>query len=106
MKRVFRFIKANKEMVSPLLLMTIGVVALIVCFFYLDSFEESRVFEELKGIIRIVVALATAAVSIAFPGLLVLGKNPETKANRALSPEISASGALAVFVIVYLFNPI
>lgn len=54
-------------------------------------------------LIRIIEALSAAAISIALPGALEI-INP--KSTEKVTPNIKASGALAVFVIVYLINPI
>lgn len=57
------------------------------------------------GAHRVIIAMAAAAVSIALPGILTIGKPPEIRATE-INPQINAGGALAVFVIVYLFNPV
>lgn len=69
-------------------------------------------------VFRLISALAASAISISLPGMLQIKftkKNdgtmaridtsePSTLADQA--PTITASGAIAVFVLVYLFNPI
>ena len=95
--------KPSKHIIPELLVVILGVATLCLCFYYLK--REDEVFKDLTGIIRVVVALATSAVSISLPGFI----NLETfKASQTdtLWPKIKAGGALAVFVIVYLFNPI
>lgn len=70
---------------------------------------------------RVLTALAASAISISIPGMLSInyhqdgaqtlsmeeeksGKKPMTLAEK--EPTITASGAIAVFVLVYMFNPI
>ena len=70
---------------------------------------------------RVLTALAAASISISIPGMLEIRyvkendemkalTNTEGKSNPATlaekEPTITASGAIAVFVLVYLFNPI
>lgn len=85
------------KLTKQIVLIAIGLLVLIV-------FQIIEKSEELKGITRIIVALASAAVSIALPGSI----NIETEENKKdkMWPRIKATGALAVFVLVYLFNPI
>ena len=56
------------------------------------------------GVHRIIIALAAAAVSIGLPGMISIGK-PEASV-KTLPTNLKATGALAVFIIVYLFNPV
>ncbi|MDO5977588.1 hypothetical protein [Flavivirga spongiicola] len=71
---------------------------------------------------RVLTALAAASISISIPGMISLNSrpdgNPITRLNAQgasepnpmslleKEPTISASGAIAVFVLVYLFNPL
>ena len=82
----------------------IGGLVLWSCFEYLKDCNKE--FEELTGIIRVVVALATAAVSIVLPDVIELETFLRDGKQDSLWPKIKAGGALAVFVLVYLFNPI
>nr|WP_299344209.1 hypothetical protein [Allomuricauda sp.] len=84
--------------------------------------EDTDTF--LGWVFRLISALAASAISISIPGMLEIRytqnkggsglemlRNPETQepepANLAeREPTITASGAIAVFVLVYLFNPI
>ncbi|MBX2827986.1 MAG: hypothetical protein KTR22_07475 [Flavobacteriaceae bacterium] len=93
-------LKPAKEIIPNIIMVVLGVFVMTLCFFHLDSVD--RVFKELTGIIRVIVALAAACISIALPGFVEL----ETKSESRNAPLIKAGGALAVFVIVYLFNPI
>lgn len=93
--------KNAKEVLPPVLMAIFGIATMYSCFQFLKG-SEGELFKELSGIIRVIVALAAAAISIALPGLLEIG-NPSTTRT---APNIKASGALAVFVLVYLFNPI
>lgn len=74
-------------------------------------------------VFRLISALAASAVSISLPGMLEIRfnkkkdgsmeiiqnqvtKEPEPSSLADKEPTITASGAIAVFVLVYLFNPI
>ncbi|MBV7268468.1 hypothetical protein [Winogradskyella luteola] len=71
---------------------------------------------------RVLTALAAASISISIPGMISLNHKPDgnqlmrtnadgseepnTMSLLEKEPTISASGAIAVFVLVYLFNPL
>ncbi|GAB5400500.1 MAG: hypothetical protein Aureis2KO_20850 [Aureisphaera sp.] len=93
-------LKPAKEIVPNLIMVILGVIVMVLCFFHLDS--EGKIFDNLTGLIRVIIALAAASISIALPGFVQL----KTSEQSGTAPLISAGGALAVFVIVYLFNPI
>ena len=72
-------------------------------------------------VFRVLIALAAAAISISIPGMLEIkyvkdmngmkllqnaAGNPEPTNLLEKEPAITASGAIAVFILVYLFNPI
>lgn len=55
---------------------------------------------------RILGAFAASGLSVVIPGSINIGKpDAEFKTLAQESPQLTASGALAVFVLVYLFNP-
>ncbi|TVZ16097.1 hypothetical protein [Maribacter sp. MAR_2009_72] len=77
----------------------------------------------MSWLFRLIAAIAASAISISLPGLLEIRFNkkkdgtmeiiqnnatkkedPSTLADK--EPTITASGAIAVFILVYLFNPI
>lgn len=98
------FPRPSKEIISEFIVAIIGFIVLVCCFSYLKLC--SKEFEELTGIIRVVVALSTAAVSIALPGFINLETQKENAKTDTAWPKIKAGGALAIFVLVYLFNPL
>lgn len=70
---------------------------------------------------RVLTALAAASISISIPGMLEINYDPKGKGVGLMSdnenenkpmtfaekePAIVATGAIAVFVLVYLFNPL
>ncbi|AZQ59991.1 hypothetical protein EJ994_14725 [Maribacter sp. MJ134] len=72
-------------------------------------------------VFRVLIALAAASISISIPGMLEIkyvkdnngmqmlqnaDGEPEPSNLLEKEPAITASGAIAVFVLVYLFNPI
>lgn len=92
-----------------------GMVTLIV---HKANFEEG---DFAFWVFRVLIALASASISISIPGMLEIkyvkdstgmkllvnaSGNPEPSNLLEKEPAITASGAIAVFVLVYLFNPI
>lgn len=96
--------KPTKEIIPDIIVAAIGFLVLTSCFGYLKY--HGKEFTELTGLIRVIVALASAAVSIALPGFINLDTQRENSATDTVWPKIKAGGALAIFVLVYLFNPI
>ena len=94
--------KPAKEIIPHLLMVILGVLALGGCFWYLT--KSDRVFTELTGIIRVIVALCAASISIALPGFVSIETEKDT--TNSTWPMIKAGGALAIFIVVYLFDPI
>lgn len=96
-------------------ILVFGLVSLIV---YQIQFPKG---DFALWVFRVLVALAAAAISISIPGMLEIRYSNEKNGMRLLTdannepeptnlaekePAITASGAIAVFVLVYLFNPI
>jgi len=88
-----------KPVIPELLTFIIGciVLGIYACNDIVDK-------DNFVGTHRVIIAIAAAAVSLALPGVLTIGK-PELERSQA-NHNINAAGALAVFVVVYLFNPI
>ncbi len=85
--------------VSPVILFFFSIVALIAVFFVNETDTN-------KWIIRVVVSLSASAISISIPGMLKLDTNSASTTMAEKAPKVVASGAIAVFVLVYLFNTI
>ncbi|WP_299684213.1 hypothetical protein [uncultured Dokdonia sp.] len=98
--------KPAKDIIPDMIVAFLGLLTLILCFLYLKDKECDKIFEPLEGFIRVIIALASSAVSIALPGFINLETIRENNKSDTLWPKIKAGGALAVFVLVYLFNPI
>ena len=94
--------KPAKEIIPHLIMVFLGVLSLTLCFIFLA--KSKREFTELTGIIRVIVALSAAAISIALPGFVNV--QAEKNSTDSLWPKIKAGGALAIFIVVYLFDPI
>ena len=89
-------------------------VALIIAGFKLE-FKSAGFW-----VCRVLIALAAAAISISIPGMLkvnYIAKNDDDDAETTYTkvndfslldkePTVTASGAIAVFILVYLFNPL
>lgn len=92
--------KGVRTLLLDVLLFILGVFVLWYYAIYLDLDPKKFI-----GVHRVIIALAAAMVSIGLPGTLQIGK-PEEMQAKNVKPEVNAAGALAVFVLVYLFNPI
>lgn len=111
---------------SPRLMFFFGLIAFAVIMIVVNNNPElakSKIGDEtvMFWFYRVLAALAAAAISISIPGMLKINydakggqMNLMTNANNdpvpmtlaEKEPTITASGAIAVFVLVYLFNPI
>ena len=109
-----------KKLVSPLTMFLFGIIAfgaiMIITKDMSLDFENDPHF----WFYRVLTALAAASISISIPGMINISyvpkQDPQTKVlsyqevtDMSLldkEPTISASGAIAVFVLVYLFNPL
>ena len=94
--------KPAKEIIPHLVMVILGVAALALSFWYLA--KKGDVFTELSGIIRVIVALSASSISIALPGFVSMETEKDT--SDKIWPKIKAGGALAIFILVYLFDPI
>jgi len=108
---------------------TFGVIALLLVSIFANKWNIPLICDDCKSalflpwVFRLISALAASAISISIPGMLEIRFNkkkdgtmeiiqnnttseaePSTLADK--EPTITASGAIAVFVLVYLFNPI
>ncbi|MEM7086347.1 MAG: hypothetical protein AAF489_09205 [Bacteroidota bacterium] len=75
--------KPRKEIVPNLIMTFLGCLVLFCCFMYLKEIkltegEESKVFAKLSGIVRVIIALSAAAVSISLPGFVELETQRES----------------------------
>lgn len=109
-----------KKLVSPITMFLFGVLAFAIIMIVTHKLD----FEDFKDpnfwFYRVLTALATSAISISIPGMINISYVPKRDENNRLlnyekvtdmslldkEPTISASGAIAVFVLVYLFNPL
>src|SRR5271169_790396 len=73
-----------------------GAILLVIAFF-VPSPTEFQVF-----VFRVVLALVAAAIAALVPGFLNVQNRIQSPVYRST---IRAGGAVAVFVIVYLWNP-
>lgn len=109
-----------KKLVSPVTMFLFGIIA----------FAAIMIVTNRLGIgidnpkfwpYRVLTALAAASISISIPGMLKVDYTPKGDGVRTFNdiddqpvqmtllekePTVSASGAIAVFVLVYLFNPL
>ena len=83
-------------------MVALGIISLTLAFAFLA--KNGKEFAALTGIIRVIVALSAASISIALPGFVNI--ESEKKTDDTLWPKIKAGGALAIFIVVYLFDPV
>ena len=106
-----------------------GVIALFLVSIFANKWNIPLICDDCKSalflpwVFRLISALAASAISISIPGMLEIRfnkkkdgsfeflKNMETQEQESSNlaekePAITASGAIAVFILVYLFNPI
>ncbi|WP_299130951.1 hypothetical protein [uncultured Winogradskyella sp.] len=115
-----------KKTVPPLLMFFVSIGALAITAITLNTISEKIIdpsksvtkenYEFVFWFFRVVTALCASAISISIPGMLKVSYNSDgtfiqtqnkdvaTLADK--QPSIVAGGAIAVFVLVYLFNPI
>ena len=88
---------------DPMMVAIVSLIIFTVLFVYLIMNSPSK---EAYWFVRVLTALAVSAMSMSLSGSINIGvvKKIETLAQK--EPKITAVGALAVFMIVYLFNPI
>lgn len=94
--------KPAKQIIPHLIMVALGIISLTLAFFFLANSDKE--FAALTGIIRVIVALSASAISIALPGFVNI--ESEKDAGDKLWPKIKAGGALAIFIVVYLFDPV
>jgi len=109
-----------KKLVSPITMFLFGIIAFAVIMIITHKMKltfDSPHF----WFYRVLTALAAASISISIPGMLKVNYTNKGEQVRAFTdaddnpvemtllekePTVSASGAIAVFILVYLFNPI
>ncbi|GAB1857305.1 hypothetical protein MHTCC0001_21410 [Flavobacteriaceae bacterium MHTCC 0001] len=111
-----------RKLVSPVTMFLFGVIAFAVIMIITRDMSLDFKNDPHFWFYRVLTALAAASISISIPGMISLNHKPDgeqlmsTKADGSKTPNnmsllekeptISASGAIAVFVLVYLFNPL
>lgn len=84
---------ANQGRFEQIIAFTFGVVFVIVILIIAVKFPRPTEFQ--YGVFKIVLALAAAGIAAVIPGFL----------HVHISTIVRAGGAIAVFVIVFFFNP-
>lgn len=87
---------------QKMLLISLIIFVFIFIYFAVNKCSENDLFE---WFIRVVVSLAAAAMSMSLSGSINIGKKEEMKTLAEESPNVTAAGSFAVFVLVYLINP-
>ncbi len=107
---------------TPRFMFFFGIVTYLLLMLAIAKGGFDPANDEALGLIfRVLTALAASAISISIPGMIQLNYTPKgdkvemmTDENEKPVPHtlaeketaITASGAIAIFVLVYLFNPI
>ena len=84
-------------------MLVISLIIFVILFIYLINGTPSA---DMKWFIRVVMALAAGAMSMSLSGTINVGTRDKVETLAQKSPNVTAAGALAVFVLVYLFDPI
>lgn len=111
--------------VSPIAMFIVAALALAISAIVLNTITKeiatnSKIsksdYEFVFWFFRVITALAASAISISIPGMLkveynngaflVKNSNQPSMTLTEQAPKIVAGGAIAVFVLVYLFSPI
>ena len=87
---------------QKMLLISLIIFVLIFIYFVVPNGSNNDLFE---WFIRVIVSLAAAAMSMSLSGSINIGKKEQMKTLAEESPNITAAGSFAVFVLVYLINP-
>ncbi|WP_299114958.1 hypothetical protein [uncultured Winogradskyella sp.] len=87
---------------KTMLYISLAIFVIFLIYFSTISSDSTQ----LNWFIRVVVSLAAGAMSMSLSGSINIGKDKEMRTLAEESPKITAAGALAVFVLVYLFDPI
>lgn len=110
-----------KKLVSPITMFLFGIIAFAAIMIITRKMDLNFENDPHFWFYRVLTALASASISISIPGMLKVNympkgnqvnlfsdadNNPVEMSLLEKEPTISASGAIAVFVLVYLFNPL
>ena len=93
----------KNQVVPPLILLLASLGLLLILITLLWFFDPK---ESAKLYLRILGALCASGISVGIPGIIKINDGTETKTLAETTPKITASGAIAVFVFVYLFDPV
>lgn len=80
------------------LLILIGIITFL--WFFKPKHDEAYLYIKILG------AFCASGISIAIPGMIEINGANGIQTLASQSPKVTATGALAVFVFVYLFNPL
>ncbi len=109
-----------KKLVSPITMFLFGIVAFAAIMIITRKMDLDFQNDPHFWFYRVLTALAAASISISIPGMINISYVPKRDEDNKLlnfekvtnmslldkEPTVSASGAIAVFVLVYLFNPL
>ena len=105
---------------SPKLMFLFGIIAFVVIMIIVNQKNIEKESAEF-WFYRVLTALAASSISISIPGMLKINYTPKGERvdiqkgedNNPIfmsflekEPVITASGSIAVFILVYLFNPL
>ncbi|MBV1922820.1 MAG: hypothetical protein KUG68_02200 [Flavobacteriaceae bacterium] len=88
---------------TPITMLIIALIIFTILFIYL---LKGEVNEQSFWLVRVLTALSAAGISMSLSGTINIGTKENIRTLAEKEPKITAAGSLAIFVIVYLFNPI
>lgn len=86
---------------NKMLYISLMIFVILFIYFITDKGVNSK---EFSWFIRVITALAAGAMSMSLSGSINIGSGNNIKTLAEQSPRFTAAGALAVFLIVYLFK--
>ncbi|MEQ6123941.1 hypothetical protein AAON49_07070 [Pseudotenacibaculum sp. MALMAid0570] len=100
---------ANSKQLNKISIAGMILFILVMC---ISKFLDIDMEDDFFWFLRILTALSAAAISTSIPGELKVETFEDKSGKRIVKnfadkfPKITASGAIAVFVLVYLLEPI
>ena len=92
-----------KDIIQSNRMLYIALIIFVFLFIYYVS-HNSDGHKNFEWFLRVITSLAAGSMSMSLSGSINIGKGDDIKTLAEESPRFTAAGALAVFLIVYLFE--
>ncbi len=89
---------------NPIMMLIIALILLTFVFVFLTVGGSPN--KETFWFLRVLTAISAAAISMSLSGTVNIGAKDNIQTLAETTRKITAAGALAIFMIVYLFNPV